>query len=78
LFGAVLGAGYFLRTYRLAFFGPVRTIYVAGSIDLRRRELLVAALLALVVLAFGLYPAAVLDFTRTAGEEWVSRLSPPS
>jgi NADH-quinone oxidoreductase subunit M len=70
----VLGAGYFLSSYRRAFFGPVRTIYVERTLDLRSRELLVAVLFALMVLALGLYPQAVLDFTRAAGEEWVSRI----
>jgi len=77
LFSVILGAGYFLRIYRLAFFGPVRTIYVERVQDLRRRELLVAIVLVLVVLALGLYPQGVLDFTRTAGEEWVSHIPPP-
>ena len=76
LFSMVLGAGYFLRIYRLAFFGPVRTIYVERALDLRPRELLVAVLLVLVVLAMGLHPQAVLNFTQTAGEEWVLRVTP--
>jgi NADH-quinone oxidoreductase subunit M len=74
LFAMVVGAGYFLGLYRKAFFGPVRTIYVELALDLRGRELLVAILLALVVLALGLYPQAVLDFTQTAGQAWIFRL----
>jgi NADH-quinone oxidoreductase subunit M len=75
LFSLVVGAGYFLGLYRKDFFGPVRTIYVERALDLRRRELLVAILFALVVLTLGLYPQAVLDFTKVAGEEWVSHLA---
>lgn len=75
LFSLVVGAGYFLGLYRKDFFGPVRTIYVERALDLRSRELLVAILFALVVLTLGLYPQAVLDFTKVAGEEWVSRLA---
>lgn len=74
LFSVVVGAGYFLSIYRRAFLGPVRTIYVEHALDLRKRELLVAVLLTLMVLAMGLYPQGVLDFTRSASEEWVSRL----
>ena len=57
------------------FFGPVRTTYVADALDLRRRELLVAVMLALLVLIIGFYAQLVLDFTRTACEGWVSRLA---
>ena len=78
LFGVVLSAGYFLRIFRIAFLGPVRTIYVAGALDLRRRELVVGALSALIILFFGFYPKTVLDCTRTASEEWVSRVAPYS
>jgi NADH-quinone oxidoreductase subunit M len=77
LFGVVLGAGYFLGIYRRSFFGPVRTIYVERALDLRRRELLLAIVFTLVVLALGFYPQVVLDFTRTAGEEWLSRVPSP-
>jgi NADH-quinone oxidoreductase subunit M len=74
LVGVVLGASYFLAIYRKAFFGPVRTTYVADALDLRRREVLVVLALALVVLTLGLYPRAVLDVTCSASEAWVSHL----
>jgi len=75
LFSLIVGAGYFLGMYRKAFFGPVRTIYVDRSLDLRRRELLVAIPLALVVLTLGLYPQCVLDSTQATLGEWVSRFA---
>jgi NADH-quinone oxidoreductase subunit M len=75
LFGVVLGAGYFLGIYRRAFFGPVRTIYVAEAMDLRTRELLIAGVLTLATLAVGLYPQPVLDFTRAAGKGWVANVT---
>jgi len=74
LFGIVLGAGYFLSLYRRAFFGPVRTIYVENAQDLRKRESSVAILFAVIVLVMGLYPQGVLDYTRSASDQWVSRL----
>lgn len=76
LFAVVLGAGYFLGMYRKTFLGPVRTIYVAEAADLRWRELVVAVGLIILVIALGLFPQVVLDFTRAAGEEWGSRLAP--
>jgi NADH-quinone oxidoreductase subunit M len=74
LFALVMGAAYFLSLFRKAFWGPVRTIYVARSQDLRRRERLIAILFLLVVFALGCYPQAALHFTEHAGKEWVSRL----
>jgi NADH-quinone oxidoreductase subunit M len=74
LVGLVIGAGYFLGLYRKTFFGPVRTIYVDRALDLRKRELLVAILFLLVVLALGLYPQGILDLTQRAGEDWTFRL----
>lgn len=72
--GAILGAAYFLGYFRRAFLGPVRSPVVAGSFDLNARELLVAGVLGLLVLVGGLYPAAVLDFTRAAAEAWMAGL----
>ncbi|MEN8179280.1 MAG: NADH-quinone oxidoreductase subunit M [Pseudomonadota bacterium] len=75
LFGVVLGAGYFLRIYRRAFLGPVTSPVVADALDLRRRELLVVSVMALLILFAGLYPDAVLDITRLSSEQWVSDLA---
>jgi NADH-quinone oxidoreductase subunit M len=77
LFGAVLGAGYFLGAYRRALLGPVTGPLVAEAKDLRRRELGVVAAATVLVLAFGLYPQGVLDLTRTAAERWVGHLPAP-
>jgi NADH-quinone oxidoreductase subunit M len=74
LFGAVLGAGYFLSLYRRAFLGPVTVPAVAEALDLRRRELAVTGAACLLVLTLGLYPQGVLDLTRTAAERWVAHL----
>ncbi|MEO5336360.1 MAG: NADH-quinone oxidoreductase subunit M [Magnetospirillum sp. WYHS-4] len=72
--GAILGAAYFLGFYRQAFLGPVRNVAVDDCLDLQPRELVIAVVLGLLVLAVGLYPAAVLDFTRGAAEGWMSGL----
>lgn len=74
LFAAVLGAAYVLDSYRRTFYGPVRNGAVAEALDLRRRELVVAAVFAALVLLAGLYPALVLDTTRGASTLWVERL----
>jgi NADH-quinone oxidoreductase subunit M len=75
LFAMVLGAAYFLDLYRRTFLGPVANPNVAEALDLRRRELLVLALFAGVILAFGLFPALLLDLIRPSADAWVAGLS---
>ncbi|MBF0305534.1 MAG: NADH-quinone oxidoreductase subunit M [Alphaproteobacteria bacterium] len=75
--GVIIGAGYFLGFYRRAFLGPVRNEAVAAAIDLRPREMAIVAVLAALVLAFGLWPALILDTTRAAAEVWLGRLGGP-
>ncbi len=74
LFAMVLGAAYFLSLYRQAFFGPVTNPVVADAMDLRLRELAVVVVFAFLILAAGLYPSAVLDVIKPAGEAWVALL----
>jgi len=75
LAGVVLGAAYFLGIYRRAFLGTVTHAAVNDALDLGRRELLVAMLLGLLILAGGLFPNAILELTRVASEDWVSHLT---
>ncbi len=74
LFGAVLGAGYFLGAYRRACFGPVTGPLVGEAEDLRPRELGVVAVAVVLVLVLGLYPQGVLDLSRAAAGRWVADL----
>ncbi len=74
LFGLVVGAGYFLSAYRLAFLGPLGNAVIADAADLRPRELVLVSVLALLVLAAGLYPQGVLDLTRATTETWMERI----
>ncbi len=75
LFGMILGAAYFLATYRRTFLGPVRNPVVGAAQDLLPRELAIVAVFALVVLVVGLYPAPVLELIRPAAQAWVTRVS---
>lgn len=75
LFAMVLGAAYFLDLYRRTFLGPVANPNVAEALDLRHRELLVMVLFAGVILAFGLFPALLLDLIRPSADAWVAGLS---
>lgn len=75
LFGMVLGAAYFLNLYRRAFLGPVTQPGVAQAVDLGGRELALVLVFTALILAFGLYPAPLLEVIRPAAEAWVARLS---
>ena len=76
LFTMVLGAGYLLGIYRRAFLGPTTSSVVADAKDLRRRELLVVAVIGGLILFIGIYPDAVLDIIRISSEEWINHLTP--
>jgi NADH-quinone oxidoreductase subunit M len=77
LFAMVLGAVYLLDGYRRTFYGPVGNSVVAEALDLRRRELWVAAVFAGLILLAGVYPAPVLDTTRETSVLWLERLRHP-
>jgi NADH-quinone oxidoreductase subunit M len=72
--GVILGAAYFLKLYRGAFFGPITQPVVAQASDLLPRERAYALVCAALVLACGVLPAPVLDTLRTAAEAWIARL----
>jgi NADH-quinone oxidoreductase subunit M len=62
----VLGAAYTLWLVKRVIFGPVANEGVASLKDLDGRELLVLTMLALGVLALGLWPAPLLDIMRAS------------
>ena len=59
----ILGAAYSLWMYKRVIFGAVANDHVAGLSDLNRREFWMLVLMALMVLAMGLYPKPVTDMT---------------
>jgi NADH-quinone oxidoreductase subunit M len=62
----VLGAAYTLWLVKRVIFGPVANAQVAGLSDLNGREFLVLAMLAISVLALGVWPAPLLDIMRAS------------
>ena len=72
---AVLGAAYFLSFFQRAFLGPVTDPAAATAMDLRPREVLIASVMALLVLAGGLFPNGVQGITASATNAWVARLA---
>ena len=62
----VLGAAYTLWLVKRVIFGPIANEGVASLKDLNSREFLVLAMLALSVLALGIWPAPLLDIMRAS------------
>jgi len=67
----VLGAAYTLWLVKRVIFGPVANDNVAALKDLNPREFIVLGVLAVAVLALGLYPAPLLDVMRPTIEQLV-------
>lgn len=74
LLATVLTAAYFLSLYRKMFFGPVRNSVVADATDLGPRELTMALVMGAMIIAFGLYPQALIGLSETSVGLWVARL----
>ena len=71
---AVLSAAYMLDFTRKAFFGPIIHSNVRLCQDLRRREMYLLCVPALLVLFFGLFPNTVLHIHQKSTEQWLSRI----
>jgi NADH-quinone oxidoreductase subunit M len=70
----VLGAAYTLWLVKRVVFGPVGNHHVAQLKDVNGREFLVLGLLAVAVLALGLWPAPLLDVMRPTIEQLVQQM----
>ncbi|MFT5644981.1 MAG: NADH-quinone oxidoreductase subunit M, partial [Janthinobacterium sp.] len=62
----ILGAAYSLWMAKRVIFGKVANHHVAELSDLNKREFLMFAVLAIVVLGMGLYPAPFIDTMQTS------------
>jgi NADH-quinone oxidoreductase subunit M len=70
----ILGAAYTLWLVKRVVFGPVGNDRVAQLQDLNGREFLVLGVLAIAVLALGLWPAPLLDVMRPTLEQLVQQM----
>jgi len=70
----ILGAAYTLWLVKRVVFGPVGNDHVAQLTDLNGREYLVLGILAVAVLALGVYPAPLLDVMRPTIEQLVQQM----
>ncbi len=71
----ILGAAYTLWLVKRVVFGPVANHHVAELQDVNGRELLVLGVLAVAVLALGLWPAPLLDVMRPTVENLVQQIT---
>ncbi len=75
LLSVVLGAAYFLSSYRRAFLGKPTDPAMLRLVDLNPRETTVAAALVLLILFAGLFPQKVLELSHSTAELWLQRLA---
>lgn len=71
----VLGAAYTLWMYKRVVYGPVANDGVASLADIGRRESVILAVLALMVLLFGLWPAPLLEVMGPSVEHLIEHLA---
>ena len=71
----VLGAAYTLWMYKRVVYGPVANDGVASLADIGRRESAILAVLALMVLLFGLWPAPLLEVMGPSVEHLLEHLA---
>jgi NADH-quinone oxidoreductase subunit M len=73
----ILGAAYTLWMVKRVIFGAVANDNVAALTDLNAREFVVLGVLALAVLALGLWPAPMLDVMHKTVENLVQTITTP-
>jgi NADH-quinone oxidoreductase subunit M len=71
----ILGAAYTLWLIKRVVFGPIANHHVAELQDLNAREFIVLGVLAIAVLALGVYPAPLLDVMRPTIEQLVQQIT---
>ena len=70
-----LGAAYTLWLIKRVFYGEVANPHVAELQDINKREFLILGVLALLVLAFGLYPAPITELTNATVTQLLSHMA---
>jgi len=73
----IWGAAYTLWLYKRVIFGAVANDHVAALQDLNGREAVVLALLAVAVLAMGIWPLPVLDLMHASVNDLLRHVAIP-
>jgi NADH-quinone oxidoreductase subunit M len=71
----IFGAAYTLWMVKRVFYGDIANTHVADLKDINRREFLILAVLAAMVIGFGVYPKLITDFTHVSAAQWLSHMS---
>ncbi len=71
----IFGAAYTLWMVKRVFYGEVANHHVAALKDLNKREFLILAILAILVLALGIYPQPLTDMTNATVTQFLSQLA---
>ena len=74
-FTLIFGAAYTLWMVKRVFYGAVANDQVAALSDLNKREFFILAILAVLVLALGVYPQAVTDMTNATVNELLTHFA---
>jgi len=74
-FTLIFGAAYTLWMVKRVFYGEVANEKVAALKDLNKREFLILAILAILVLALGIYPQPLTELTNATVTQLLSHLS---
>ncbi len=71
----IFGAAYTLWMVKRVFYGKVANPNVAELKDLSRREFLILAVLAVMVIGLGVYPKPIADFTHVSAAQWLGHMA---
>ena len=71
----IFGAAYTLWMTKRVFFGDVANEHVAALQDLNKREFFILALLAILVIGFGVYPHPITEITHATVEQLLGHLA---
>ena len=71
----IFGAAYTLWMIKRVFYGDIANPHVSELKDLNRREFLILAILAVMVIGLGVYPKIITDFTYISAAQWLSHMA---
>jgi NADH-quinone oxidoreductase subunit M len=71
----IFGAAYTLWMTKRVFFGDVANEHVAALQDINKREFLILAILAILVIGFGVYPHPITEMTHATVEQLLGHLA---
>ena len=71
----IFGAAYSLWMLKRVFYGDIANAHVADLKDINKREFLILAILAVMVIGLGVYPKLITDFTHISAAQWLSHMA---